>query len=110
MARATIKSQQEILFMKESCRIVAEVLRLLKEHVRPGVTTLELDTIAETYIRLQGGEPAFKGYGTDKRNLFPASLCTSVDDEVVHGIPGNRVLHEGEIVSIDVGVKKNDFY
>lgn len=110
MSKATVKSQQEILFMKESCGIVAEVLRLLKEHVRPGVTTGELDAIAESYIRSQGGEPAFKGYGSDKHNLFPATLCTSVDDEVVHGIPGKRVLHEGEIVSIDVGVKKNEFY
>jgi len=96
--------------MRESCRIVADVLRLLKQYIRPGATTKELDTIAEEYIRSHNAEPAFKGYGSNKQNLFPASLCTSIDDEVVHGIPGNRTLHEGDIISIDVGVKKNEFY
>jgi methionyl aminopeptidase len=110
MARATIKSQKEILLMRESCRIVAEVLRLLAQSVRPGVTTMELDEIAESYIRSQGGEPAFKGYGSDRENLFPASVCTSVDDEVVHGIPHDRKLREGEIISLDVGVKKGGYF
>ncbi len=96
--------------MRENCRIVGEVLRLLKDLIRPGITTRELDTFAEDYIRSQGALPAFKGYGNDKENLFPASLCTSVDDEVVHGIPGDRRLEEGEIISLDVGVKKNHFY
>lgn len=110
MAKATIKSPAEIALMRESCRIVGEVLKLLKECIHPGITTRELDRIAEDFIRSQDGEPAFKGYGSDKRNLFPASLCTSVDDEVVHGIPGDRKLQEGEIISIDVGVKKKEFY
>ncbi|MBI3766080.1 MAG: type I methionyl aminopeptidase [Ignavibacteriales bacterium] len=110
MAKATIKSAHDIKLMRESCRIVGDVLRLLKDMIRPGITTKELDAIAEEFIRSQDGEPAFKGYGTDKQNLFPASLCTSIDDEVVHGIPGNRKLQEGEIVSIDVGVKRNNFY
>ncbi len=110
MAKATIKTPHEIALMRESCRIVAEVLRLLKDHVRPGVTTRELDNIAEEYIRSRDAEPAFKGYGSDKRNLYPATLCVSIDDEVVHGIPGNRKLREGEIISIDVGVKKNQFF
>ena len=110
MAKATIKSPEEVECMRESCRIVAEVLRLLKDLIRPGVTTSELDKIAEEFIRSEGAEPAFKGYGSDKRNLFPASLCISIDDEVVHGIPGTRKLQEGEIVSIDVGVKKSNFY
>ncbi len=96
--------------MRESCRIVADVLRLLKTLIRPGITTKQLDVIAEEFIRSQQAEPAFKGYGADKGNLFPASVCTSVDDEVVHGIPGTRTLREGEIISIDVGVKKRDFY
>ncbi|MBI1806245.1 MAG: M24 family metallopeptidase, partial [Ignavibacteria bacterium] len=100
MAKATIKSAHDIKLMRESCRIVGDVLRLLKDMIRPGITTKELDAIAEEFIRSQDGEPAFKGYGTDKQNLFPASLCTSIDDEVVHGIPGNRKLQEGEIVSI----------
>jgi methionyl aminopeptidase len=96
--------------MRESCRIVAEVLRLLKGALRPGVTTKELDKLAEEFIRMQGAEPAFKGYGFDKNNLYPASICTSIDDEVVHGIPGGRTLREGEIVSVDVGVRKNGYY
>ncbi len=110
MGRPTIKSPDEIKRMRESCRIVAEVLRILKQHVRPGITTRELDEMAEQYIRSQHGEPAFKGYGSDKRNLFPASVCTSIDDEVVHGIPGDRRLAEGQIISIDVGVKKEGWF
>src|SRR5512144_2268240 len=110
MAKATLKSADEIALMRESCRIVAEVLRVLKGEIAPGVTTGELDRLAEEYIVSRGGEPAFKGYGSDRRNLFPASLCTSVDDQVVHGLPGNRKLRAGEILSLDVGVKKNGFY
>lgn len=110
MPKATIKSADEITSMRDSCRIVAEVLRMLKELARPGVTTKDLDVLAEQFIRSEAAEPAFKGYGTDRRNLFPASICTSVNDEVVHGIPGGRVLQEGDIIAIDVGVKKNNFY
>jgi methionyl aminopeptidase len=110
MAAVTLKSPEEIQLMRESCKIVADVLRLLKGMVKVGVTTKELDAIAEEYIRSQDAVPAFKGYGHDKRNLYPATLCTSVDDEVVHGIPGNRRLRDGEIISIDVGVKKNGFF
>jgi methionyl aminopeptidase len=110
MAKATIKSAQEIELMRESCRIVAEVLSMLREFIRPGVSTQELDKMAEEFILSRSAEPAFKGYGTDRKNLYPATLCTSVDDQVVHGIPGGRKLHEGEIISIDVGVKKNEFY
>jgi methionyl aminopeptidase len=110
MSKASIKSPADILVMKESCRIVAEVLRMLAVHIEPGVTTGELDRLAEEYIRSQDGEPAFKGYGHDRRNLFPASICASIDDEVVHGIPGGRVLKNGEIISVDVGVRKNGFY
>src|SRR5438045_1219838 len=110
MSKVIIKSPQEIEWMKESCRIVADVLRLLKGIIRAGISTREIDTIAEDFIRSQGGEPAFKGYGADKRNLFPASVCASINDEVVHGIPGERRLLEGDIISIDVGVKKNGFY
>jgi methionyl aminopeptidase len=105
-----IKTEQEIEYIRESCRIVAEVLRLLRSHIFPGAKTEELDEVAEDYIRSAGGEPAFKGYGSDPKNLFPASLCVSVDEVVVHGIPDGRVLREGEIVSLDVGVKKNGYY
>ncbi|HLF14314.1 MAG TPA: type I methionyl aminopeptidase, partial [Bacteroidota bacterium] len=104
------KTSREIELMKESCSIVADVLRLLGPLVKPGVSTAELDSAAEEFIRSRGAEPAFKGYGTDKRNLFPASICASVDDEVVHGIPGTRTLAGGEIISIDVGVRKNGYF
>ncbi|MBI4546835.1 MAG: type I methionyl aminopeptidase [Ignavibacteriae bacterium] len=110
MTKAVIKSPEEIELIRESCHIVAEVLRLLKGFIKPGIPTKELDVIAEEYIRSQQAEPAFKGYGSLKNNLFPASLCVSIDDEVVHGIPSDRILREGEIVSIDVGVKKNQYY
>ena len=106
----TIKTEKEVGFIRESSRIVADVLRLLGGQIRPGVVTADLDEFAEDFIRSSGGIPAFKGYGGDRRNLFPASICVSVDDEVVHGIPGKRVLKEGEIVSIDVGVVKKGFY
>jgi len=96
--------------MKESCRIVAEVLALVGGRIRPGVTLKDLDAFAEDYIRSQGGEPAFKGYGQDRGNPFPGTLCVSVDDEVVHGIPDERKLEAGQVVSIDVGVKKDGFY
>jgi len=110
MSNGIRKSSDEIELMKESCGIVARVLRHLGPMIRPGVSTRELDAAAEEFIRMEGGEPAFKGYGPDKRNLFPATLCVSVDDEVVHGIPGDRVLSEGEIISVDVGVKKNGYF
>lgn len=105
-----VKTPAEIELMRESSRIVGDVIKLVGQQVRPGVTTAELDAMAEDYIRSCGAEPAFKGYGHDPRNLFPATLCISIDSEVVHGIPGKRVLKEGEIVSIDVGAKKNGFY
>jgi methionyl aminopeptidase len=106
----SLKSAEEIELIRESCRIVADVLKLVGARVQPGITTLELDKLAEEYIRSMDGEPAFKGYGWDKNNLFPATLCTSIDAEVVHGIPSNRILREGEILSVDVGAKKNGFY
>ncbi len=96
--------------MRESCRIVAEVLALVGSNIRPGVVTRELDRMAEEYIRSRDGIPAFKGYGQDKTNLFPGTLCISIDDEVVHGIPDGRTLEEGQIVSIDVGVKKGGYF
>ncbi|HZY10405.1 MAG TPA: type I methionyl aminopeptidase [Bacteroidota bacterium] len=105
-----IKSPEEISFMRESCKIVAEVLRLLKTIIKPGIMTNELDQIAEEFIRSQNAEPAFKGYKAENQNPYPASICTSIDDQIVHGIPSNRKLREGEIIAIDVGVKKNQLY
>lgn len=110
MGKIPLKTSRDIEAMRASSRIVAEVLSLIGERIRPGVATRDLDEIAEEYIRVQGGEPAFKGYGHDKSNLFPATLCISVDEEVVHGIPSSRRLKEGEVVSIDVGVRKDGFF
>ncbi len=110
MGKVPIKTKREIELMRESCRIVSEVLAFIGSRIKPGVFTSELDRIAEEYIRSNGANPAFKGYGHDKKNLFPASLCISIDEEVVHGIPNGRVLEEGQIVSIDVGVEKNGYF
>ena len=106
----SLKSLEEIELIRESSKIVADVLKLVGSQVRPGVSTLELDRVAEEYIRSMGGEPAFKGYGWDKSNLFPATLCMSIDEEVVHGIPSKRILKDGDLLSIDVGAKKNGYY
>jgi len=110
MGGVSLKSPREVALMKESCRIVAEVLALVGGRIAPGVRTRDLDALAEEYIRSRGGEPAFKGYGHDRRNLFPGTLCVSIDDEVVHGIPDGGQIREGQVVSIDVGVKKDGYY
>lgn len=94
-----IKSNREIEIMRTAGRIVAEVLEKLKEVIQPGITTKEINKLAEEYIRKNGAIPAFLGY-----EGYPASVCTSVNEEVVHGIPGPRVLKEGDIVGVDVGV------
>lgn len=99
----------DLALLEESCRITADTIRIVSRHAAPGVTTGELDAIAEDFIRTCGGTPAFKGYKVDGKS-FPASICASVEDEVVHGIPGDRVLKEGEILSIDIGVLKNGWY
>lgn len=104
-----IKSKKEIDYIRESNRIVAETLQLVKSYAKPGVTTIELDKIAEDYIRSNDGIPAFKGYSQAGAFDFPGSICASVDREVVHGIPSQRTLEEGQILSIDVGVIKNKY-
>jgi methionyl aminopeptidase len=98
----TRKSRREIDKMRTAGRLVAEVLALVESELKPGVTTGHLDQLAERHIRAAGATPSFKGYG-DRRNPFPASLCISIDDEVVHGIPGGRPIREGQIVSVDAG-------
>ncbi len=105
-----IKTKKEIDYIRESCQIVAETLQLVKSNAEAGKTTFELDKIAEDYIRSNDGIPAFKGYSQSGSFDFPGSICSSIDDEVVHGIPSDRVLKEGEILSIDVGVEKNGFF
>jgi len=94
-----IKSKSELALMRQAGRIVARTLAELKQYVRPGVTTYELDQLAQRIITRHGAVPTFKGY-----RGFPASICTSINHEVVHGIPSKkRVLNEGDIISIDVG-------
>jgi methionyl aminopeptidase len=98
----TRKSRREIDKMRTAGRLVAEVLALVESELKPGVTTGHLDQLAERHIRAAGATPSFKGYG-DRRNPFPGSLCISIDDEVVHGIPGGRPIREGQVVSVDAG-------
>jgi len=105
-----IKTKKEIDLIRESCKIVAETLQLLKINVKPGITTYELDKIAEDYILSNNAKAAFKGYSQGGSFRFPGSICTSIDDAVVHGIPGQRVLNNSEIISLDVGVVKNGYY
>jgi methionyl aminopeptidase len=99
----TLKSAAEINKMRRAARIVAEVLEGMREWVAPGVTTAELDGLAEAVIRKRNAIPSFKGYPPGSARPFPANVCTSINAELVHGIPGPRVLQEGDIISIDVG-------
>ncbi|MDH7512750.1 MAG: type I methionyl aminopeptidase [Clostridiales bacterium] len=99
------KSEEEVRLMKRSSRIAAQILAELKAMIKPGIRTKELDDFAERRARELGGRPAFKGY-----RGYPASLCTSVNEEIIHGIPSSRVLQEGDIVSLDFGVFSEGFY
>lgn len=100
-----LKTPEEIEIMARASRLVAETLQFLKPHVRAGVTTDELDRLAEEFIRSRGGKPAFKGYRS-----YPKTLCISVNDQVVHGIPSKRVLKDGDIVGLDLGAIVEGFY
>ncbi len=107
-----IKSKREIEQMKEACRITALVHKKMKEVIKPGITTLELDKIAEKVIRDEGGIPAQKGYPSGEKGIpdFPATICASINDEVIHGIPSSKIkLKEGDIISIDLVSYKNGF-
>ena len=100
-----IRSTGEVQKISRACQIVKETLEIIQEIIVPGISTLELDIEAEKFIRSKGAQPGFKGlYG------FPATLCVSVEDEVVHGIPNNRKLQDGEIVSVDVGSLIEGYY
>ena len=100
-----LKTEEEIGKIKESSLLVGKTLAEVGKIIKPGVTTLDLDKVAETFIRDNGGVPGFLGY-----NDFPNSLCTSVNDAVVHGIPNDKPLQDGDIVSVDCGVVKDGFY
>lgn len=95
----TIKSENEIALMKKAGEILAGALELIEKNIKPGTTTKQLDKLAENYIKKHKAQPSFKGYSG-----YPASICASVNEEVVHGIPGNRRLNEGDIIGIDIGV------
>lgn len=90
--------------MRQAGRIVAEVLALVEDELKPGVSTAHLDRLAEAHIRRSGATPSFLGYpGVNPRRPFPGSLCISIDDEIVHGIPGERIIRDGQVVSVDAG-------
>lgn len=99
------KSSREIKKIRKAGQVVAEILDLISENVRPGVTTRKLDSLASEHFKKKNARPAFLGY-----QGFPASICVSVDKEVVHGIPGDRTLVEGEIVSVDVGAVVDGYF
>lgn len=101
----TIKNSKQVNYMRKAGKILAEALQVAKQVIRPGITTGELDAIVEGYIKKNGAIPSFKNYGG-----FPASICASVNDEVVHGIPGSRELIDGDIISIDIGVCIEGFH
>jgi methionyl aminopeptidase len=101
----TYKSNEEIDLIKISSLLVAKTLAEVAKLLKPGISTLSLDKVAETYIRDNDSAPAFKGY-----NGFPNTLCISINEQVVHGIPGARLIKEGDIVSVDCGVVKNGYY
>ncbi len=101
----TLKSDRELEYMQIAGKIVAETHQKLEKAIKPGITTKELDTIADNYILSCGAKPAFKGY-----QGFPAAICTSINEAVVHGIPGLRELKDGNIISIDIGAVINGYY
>ncbi len=100
-----IKSEKEIQIMAENGKILASIMEELKKRVEPGISTQELNRVAETLILNSGGKPSFKGYED-----FPATLCTSINEEIVHGVPCKRKLKNGDILSLDLGMKRNGFH
>jgi methionine aminopeptidase, type I len=108
----TIKSKREIELMKEACKVVALTYEKLEKEIKPGMTTFELDQLAEKTMRSLGAVPAEKGYDSGIRGVpkFPASICISINDEVIHGIPSkNRIIKDGDVVSIDTVALKDGF-
>ena len=108
-SRFHLKSQEEIEIIRHSCLLVSATLAEVAAHIKPGVKGIQLDTLAETFIRDHGAEPAFKGYPGSVSD-FPASLCISFNEVIVHGIPDQREIKEGDILSVDCGVKMNGYF
>ena len=104
-----LKTEDEIELLRQSNQLVGRTLAEVAKVVKPGVTTRELDKVAEEFIRDHGATPTFKGFPNQYGEPFPASICTSVNEQVVHGIPGDIVLKEGDIVSVDCGTYMNGF-
>ena len=105
-----LKTEDEIELMRKANRLVGKTLGVISKHIRPGVTTLQLDKVAEEFIRDNGAIPTFKGFPNPYGSPFPSSICTSVNDVVVHGIPDDKtVLKEGDIISVDCGALLDGF-
>ena len=105
-----LKSQREIDLMRASADLVGRVLAEVGRHIRPGVTTAMLDRVAEDFVHSHGAEPAFKGYRIGQLPPFPGTLCVSINEVVVHGIPSERLLRDGDLVAVDCGVLLNGYY
>ncbi|MDD5166828.1 MAG: type I methionyl aminopeptidase [Candidatus Omnitrophica bacterium] len=100
-----LKSEKDLEMMRKSGKILARTMRKLQESIKPGISTLEIDSLAEDLISKENATPAFKGY-----KGFPASVCTSINEEIVHGIPSDRKLLEGDIISLDLGINYQGYY
>lgn len=108
-----IKSDREIKIMREVCKLVAETHEMLSKNIRAGISTYELDKMAEEFIKSKGGVPSQKNYPSEREGIpnFPATLCVSINDEIIHGIPAkDKVIQDGDIVSIDLTIFKNGFH
>ncbi len=109
MSKIYLKTDEEIELIRESCLLVSRTIAETGKYIREGISTIELDKIAEEFIRDHGAKPAFKGYRKEE-SVFDYTLCVSVNEQVVHGVPGKYVLKNGDIVSVDCGVLKNEFF
>ena len=106
----SIKTEQEIEKMRRAGKILAEIMREIGKEVKPGISTMKLDKLAEELVFARGAKPAFKGFG-EKRNPFPATICASINDEVVHGIPSEEIiLRDGDLLKIDIGIEFQGYF
>ncbi|WP_110885114.1 type I methionyl aminopeptidase [Deinococcus yavapaiensis] len=110
MTRVALKNPKEIEALRKANALVAQTFVVLEPYVKPGVTLVELDRLAEEFIRSHGAEPAYKGYAPHGHTPFPGTICASVNEVICHGIPDGRRLREGDIIGVDIGVKLGGFY